>query len=91
MIVMRRALLAWASTCRRGLAVKVGLFNRVTEANTTVYNWARLFGDDGQPAQWVLDFFHKGGYHGVMWGLIWTACLWLIVLWCNRRELYWKS
>jgi predicted acyltransferase len=90
MIVMRRAFETLGINGSGIDSSRVGFFNRVTEANTTVYNWARLFGDDGQPAQWVLDFFHKGGYHGVMWGLIWTGCLWLIVLWCNRRELYWK-
>lgn len=89
MIVMRRLFETLGIAGAGADWNKVGFFNPVTEANTTVYNWARFFGG-GEPAEWVLEFFRKSGYHGVMWGLIWTGCLWLIVLWFNRRNLYWK-
>ena len=69
---------------------KVGLFNRVTEANTTINNWALFLSSDDKPAAWVLNFFDKGGYHGLMWGLIWTACIWLVVLCANKKNIYWK-
>lgn len=90
MIVMRRAFETLGIAGAGAEWNTVGFFNRVSPANTTVYNWAVFLGGDGQPAPWVLDFFRKSGYHGVMWGLIWTGVLWLIVLWFNRRNLYWK-
>ncbi|MDX2225551.1 MAG: hypothetical protein SFY92_00405 [Verrucomicrobiae bacterium] len=68
----------------------IGAFNRVNPDNTFVQNWAVLFGSPGFPSPWVLDFFSKGGWMGVMWGLLWTACLWACVLFCNRRGWYWK-
>ncbi len=89
MILMRRAFETLGIAATGADWNKVGFFNPVTGANTTVYHWARLLGG-GEPAPWVLDFFRKSGYHGVMWGLMWTALLWLIVLWFNRRRIYWK-
>lgn len=68
----------------------IGAFNRVTEQNAFVQNWAALFGDPDSPSHAVLVFFHKGGYMGLFWGLVWTAILWMIVRWCNRRGLFWK-
>ncbi len=32
----------------------------------------------------------KSGYNGMLWGVIWTVCLWLIILYCNRRNIIWK-
>ncbi|MCC6545981.1 hypothetical protein IT570_02345 [Candidatus Sumerlaeota bacterium] len=90
MIVMRRAFETLGINGAGADWQKVGIFNRVTEANTTVYNWAKFFGADGQQAEWVLNFFRKSGYHGLMWGLIWTGCVWLVVLFFNRRKIYWK-
>ncbi|NUP90446.1 MAG: DUF1624 domain-containing protein [Candidatus Sumerlaeia bacterium] len=86
MIGMRRFFDAVGITSQDGMS---GFFSRVTEQNAVVMNWATWIGG-GQPSQAVLDFFDKGGYQGVMWGLVWTALLWLIVLWFNRRQLYWK-
>lgn len=87
MIIMRRAF--------DSLGV-VELFNRVSNdptqvvTNPLVKNWAVFFGSADKPATWVYDIFAKGGYHGLVWGLLWTACLWWIVLWCNKRNYYWK-
>lgn len=53
-------------------------------ANETLNNWAEMF-----PA--LSGFLlEKTGYNGVLWGLIWTFCLWLIILYCNKRNIYWK-
>lgn len=35
-------------------------------------------------------FVGKFGWEGMLWGGIWTALLWIIVRYCNRRGLYWK-
>lgn len=86
MIIMRRAFDALGITSPDGFN---GFFARVTQANTVVMNWARWIGG-GEPSGAVLEFFRKSGYHGVMWGLIWTLFLWLIVLWCNRRRIFWR-
>lgn len=54
--------------------------------NDMLVRWAGLI-----DAEWwkglLLD---KTGYHGVFWGFLWTGCLWSIVVWCNKRNLYWK-
>jgi predicted acyltransferase len=68
----------------------IDIFNRVTPDNKLVMNWATFIGSEQAPAQVVLDFFSKAGYMGVFWGLVWTACLWAVVLWCNRKNFYWK-
>ena len=68
----------------------IGIFNRVTEDNTFVQNWASLLGRAGEKSDLVLAFFHKGGYMGLNWGLVYTALLWLVVLWFNRRNIFWK-
>jgi predicted acyltransferase len=54
-------------------------------ANDATRAWASLL---GSPLNALL--LDKSGYHGVFWGVLWTACLWFIVRWCNKRELYWK-
>ncbi|MCX7018991.1 MAG: hypothetical protein WCK47_05820 [bacterium] len=35
-------------------------------------------------------FTSHAGWNGVLWGLIWTTCLWVVVLWCNKKNIYWK-
>jgi predicted acyltransferase len=87
MIVMRRVFDAFGITDPEGWN---GIFARVTDANTTVHSWAVALTGWGVPEVITLEFFRKSGYHGVMWGLIWTLCLWLIVVWFNRRNVYWK-
>lgn len=67
----------------------VDFFNLVGPANTVVMNWATWIGG-GEPSRLVLAFFDKGGYMGVFWGLVWTFCVWLIIVWCNRKNLYWR-
>ncbi len=54
--------------------------------NETLKSWASLFASP----RWSAFFLDKSGYNGVIWGLIWTFCLWLIVRWFNKRNLYWK-
>jgi len=56
------------------------------QPNDMVKQWATLV---NSPA-WSSFFLDKTGYNGVLWGLLWTACLWLIILYCNKREYYWK-
>jgi len=56
------------------------------QPNDMTRQWASLI---DLPA-WSSFLLDKSGYTGVIWGLIWTACLWLIVLFCNKRNIYWK-
>lgn len=35
-------------------------------------------------------FGNRGGWDGVLWGLIWTGCLWVATLICNKKNIYWK-
>jgi len=52
----------------------------------SVRMWAGLW-DSPLWQRFLLD---RSGYAGLLWGLIWTGCLWLIVRWCNRRGIFWK-
>ena len=54
--------------------------------NETLERWAAVF---DWPA-WSAFLLDKTGYNGVLWGLIWTFCLWLIILYCNRKNIYWR-
>jgi predicted acyltransferase len=55
-------------------------------ANPTLTSWAGLY-----DATWWHSFLlDKSGYNGILWGLLWTACLWGIIRICNRKGLYWK-
>jgi predicted acyltransferase len=56
------------------------------QPNDTLRQWAALF----PSPVWSSLFLDRSGYNGVLWGLIWTLCLWLIVLYCNKRDIYWK-
>lgn len=64
-------------------------FRNAEGLNLVVYRWAEWFGG-GEASQAVLWFFQKGGYTGMAWGLAYTAILWVIVWWCNRRGVFWK-
>jgi predicted acyltransferase len=55
------------------------------DVNDATRGWAAVLGEPW--SRWLLD---KSGYHGVFWGLVWTVCLWLLVVWCNKKNLYWK-
>jgi len=68
----------------------VDIFSRVGPDNKLVNNWAVMIGSEEAPAQLVLNFFHKGGYMGIFWGLVWTLLLWLILLWFNKKEMFWR-
>lgn len=52
--------------------------------NDTLTKWTGLF---PSLSGFLLD---KTGYNGMLWGLIWTFCLWSIILYCNKKEIYWK-
>jgi len=39
---------------------------------------------------WNAFLLDKTGYHGMLRGAIWTCCFWLIVRYCNMRNIYWK-
>lgn len=67
----------------------IDFFNLVGEGNTAVMNWAVWIGG-GEPSQAVLWFFDKNGYTGMFWGLVYTAILWAVVWYCNRRGWFWK-
>ncbi len=56
------------------------------QPNDTLKQWASLI---PAPA-WSSFFLDKSGYNGMLWGAIWTLCLWMIVWYCNKREIYWK-
>ncbi len=30
------------------------------------------------------------GWYAMFIGLVWTAVLWLVLLWCNKRNIYWR-
>ena len=30
------------------------------------------------------------GWYGMFIGLVWTAVLWAVLLWCNKRNIYWR-
>lgn len=54
--------------------------------NEQLQQWAQLI-----PAPWWQHFLlDKSGYNGLLWGLIWTMCLWLIIYYCNKKNIYWK-
>jgi len=55
-------------------------------ANDTLLRWAGLI-DAGWWRGFLLD---KSGYTGMAWGVIWTGCLWWIVVGCNKRNIFWK-
>ncbi len=67
----------------------IGAFNRITEDNVFVHNWALFIGGD-EPSNAVLAFFGKGGWMGVFWGLVYTALLWIVVWYFNKKKWYWK-
>jgi predicted acyltransferase len=56
------------------------------QPNDMLREWASLTSFSA----WSSFLLDKSGYNGVLWGLIWTFCLWLIVRYCNERDLYWK-
>ena len=56
------------------------------EPNATLNQWAGIFNS----SVWSAFFLDKSGYNGMLWGLIWTFCLWLIILYCNKKNIYWK-
>lgn len=56
------------------------------QPNDTLKQWASLV---NLPA-WSSFFLDRSGYNGVVWGGLWTFCLWLIVRYCNRKNIYWK-
>jgi len=35
-------------------------------------------------------FIDKSGWMGVYMGLVWTALLWVVVLWFNKKKIYWR-
>jgi predicted acyltransferase len=39
---------------------------------------------------WSAFLLDKSGYNGILWGLIWTICLWGIIMYFNRKNIYWK-
>lgn len=56
------------------------------QPNDTLNQWASLV----HASAWSSFFLDKSGYNGMLWGALWTLCLWMIVWYCNKREFYWK-
>ncbi len=54
--------------------------------NATLTQWANLF---NSPI-WHSFLLDKSGANGLLWGLIWTASLWTIIYFCNRKNIYWR-
>ena len=48
--------------------------------------WASAF----DAPVWRAFLLDKTGWNGMLWGFIWTGCLWLIIRCCNKRGIYWK-
>jgi predicted acyltransferase len=55
------------------------------QPNEALKSWASVC-----PTFFTSFLLDKTGYNGMLWGLIWTACLWAIILWCNRRDILWR-
>jgi predicted acyltransferase len=55
------------------------------QANDTLAAWAAIL---GRP--WDGLLLDKSGYHGMLWGLLWTVSLWTIIYFCNRKNIFWK-
>lgn len=56
------------------------------QPNDMLRQWASLL----DSPLWNSFLLDKAGYNGMLWGAIWTFCLWLIVRYCNQRNIYWK-
>jgi predicted acyltransferase len=56
------------------------------QPNDMLLQWASLHGSP----LWNAFLLDKAGYNGMAWGALWTFFLWLIVLYCNRKNIYWK-
>lgn len=54
--------------------------------NDQLKQWASLY----SVPIWQNFWLDKTGYNGLLWGLIWTMCLWLIIYYCNKKNIYWK-
>ncbi|MCC6484030.1 MAG: DUF1624 domain-containing protein [Armatimonadetes bacterium] len=54
--------------------------------NDQLNSWASLCSSP----HWKAFLLDKTGYNGLLWGLLWTVCLWLIIAFCNRRGWVWK-
>ena len=54
--------------------------------NDMLRAWASIW----DHTSWSAFLLDKTGMTGLAWALIWTACLWLIVVGCNRRGIVWK-
>jgi predicted acyltransferase len=54
--------------------------------NATITAWAGTF----DSPWWSSLLLDKTGYTGIFWGLLWTGCLWCIILYCNKKNIIWK-
>lgn len=54
--------------------------------NETLIQWSHL----SSSPLWEAFLLDKTGYNGMLWGLIWTVCLWVIIYGCNKRSIYWN-
>lgn len=56
------------------------------QPNEMLQRWASAF----DAPVWRAFLLDKTGWNGMLWGFIWTGCLWLIIRCCNKRGIYWK-
>lgn len=66
----------------RALHLEYFFNNALSEATRS---WSAVLGEP-----WGSRLLDKSGYHGMFWGILWTLCLWLLIRWCNKKNLYWK-
>jgi len=56
------------------------------QPNDALKRWAELL----DSVFWSAFLLNKTGYNALFWALLWTLCLWLIIYYCNKRNIYWK-
>lgn len=61
------------------------LENFFNQDNDALSSWAAILG-----GPWDMLLLDKSGYHGIVWGLLWTLSLWAIIYFCNKKNIYWK-
>jgi predicted acyltransferase len=56
------------------------------QQNDSLIKWAGILNS----SFWDAFLLDKTGYNGLVWALIWTLCLWSIIMYCNKRQIYWR-
>ncbi len=67
-------------------ALHIEAFFSADPTHPTLVQWAGLW----DHPLWRSFWLDKSGANGMLWGLIWCLCLWLIIYGCNKRNIFWK-